>query len=165
MTLHELAPGLSYWLAPHPEWEPGENWPERVPSFRFESPDGLVYVDPLAPPDEPPAWVLLTSPWHARDTARIVERQPGVKVWAPPRAHWKGASLASTKELPAGVEVLLPDGDPNEALFFLPEQRALITGDLFSGTGGRFHLFLDDQDRDSLFAWLPRSTSCRSTSC
>ena len=30
MKVTELAPGLVYWMAPHPEWEPDENWPEDV---------------------------------------------------------------------------------------------------------------------------------------
>lgn len=149
----ELAPGLSYWLAPHPDWEEGDNWPREVPCFRFESEDGIVFIDPLAPPtDERPDWILLTAPWHARDTARY----PDTRVWAPPDAVWQGPSLTTTAELPAGVEVLLPEGDPNEALFYLRDQRALITGDAFSGTDGRFHVFIDDQEREPFVRSLRR---------
>lgn len=141
----DLAPGLSYWLAPHPDWEEGDNWPREVPSFRLESADGVVLIDPLLPPggdtmfdDDPPAHVLLTAPWHARDAERIVERY--------------GAS----SDLPRGVEALHPDGDPEETLFYLREQRALITGDAFSGTDGHFRVFLGDQEREPFVKWLPR---------
>jgi hypothetical protein len=158
----EVAPGLSFWLAPHPAWEPGENWPREVPSFRYASPAGVVVVDPQLPPggegmfdDDPPAWILLTSPWHVRDTPMLARRH-GAKVWAPPHARWQEPSPQTARDLPPGVEALLPDGDPNEALFLFREQRALVPGDLFSGTDGRFHLLLGDQDRDRLLAWLPR---------
>ena len=142
----ELAPGLSYWLAPHPEWEEGDNWPHEVPCFRVVSPDGVVLIDPLLPPggdtmfdDDPPAHVLLTAPWHARDAQVIVERY--------------GASRSG---LPRGVEALRPDSDPEETLFYLREQRTLITGDAFSGTDGRFHVFLGDQEREPFVKWLPK---------
>ena len=28
---------LSWWLAPHPDWEPTEDWPEEVPVVRYET--------------------------------------------------------------------------------------------------------------------------------
>jgi hypothetical protein len=153
----ELAPGLSCWLAPSPDWEEGDNWPRDVPCFRFESADGLVYVDPLAPPpDEVPAFILLTAPWHARDTARIVEAHPSVRVWAPPQAHWKEWRPPSTEALPAGVEALLPDGDRNEAFFWLPAQRALITGDAITHTNDDFRVFRDENKGPGFRSWLPR---------
>jgi hypothetical protein len=164
VNVHELAPGLAYWLAPHPEWEPTENWPEDVLCVRYDSPDGIVLIDPQLPRGEEdeflktlvgPVRVLLTAPWHARDTSAIVERT-GASVWAPPYARWKGPAPTTTDELPAGVEALLPDGDENQALFFIRAHQTLVTGDVFSGTGGRFHLFVDDQDLEPLLACLPR---------
>ena len=84
MNVHELAPGLSYWMAAHPAWEATENWPEEVLCVYFEASDGIVLIDPLLPRGhEAEFWrkldgsverngqdvrVLLTSPWHARDT-------------------------------------------------------------------------------------------------
>jgi glyoxylase-like metal-dependent hydrolase (beta-lactamase superfamily II) len=152
--LRQLAPGLAYWLAPHPEWEPHENWPEEVMCARYESPDDLVLVDPQLWPDKDDAFlelggrtpeVLLTSPWHVRDAAVFVERY-GSSVWAPPRAVWKGEPLTNTGDVPRGVEAIFPLGERNQALFFFPAQRALFTGDVFSGTGGRFHVILDEQE-------------------
>jgi hypothetical protein len=152
-----LAPGLSYWLAPSPDWRDGENWPRDVPSFRFESPDGLVYVDPLSPPvEERPAWILLTAPWHARSMRELVERHPHVRVWAPPDAHWKEPKPLPTDELPAGVEALLPENDRNEALFWLPEQRALITGDALTHTDGDFRVFIDDNKDAATMRWFSK---------
>jgi hypothetical protein len=171
VNLTELAPGFTYWMAPHPEWEPGENWPEDVLCVYFEASDGTVLIDPLVPrgrEDEfwrfldgaverrgRPVRVLLTAPWHARDAAVVAARYDA-SIWAPPAARWKGPALTTTAELPAGVEALLPEGDENQALFFIPAAGSLVTGDVFSGTGGRFHVFLDDETRESFLAWLPR---------
>jgi hypothetical protein len=83
-------------MAPHPAWEPTEDWPEE----------------------------------DARRPFRV-------------------------DELPAGVEALLPDGDENQALFFIRRHQTLVTGDIFSNTGG-FHVFVDEQDREPFLAWLPR---------
>lgn len=54
------------------------------------------------------------------------------------------------------MEALLPEGDKNQALFFVRDHQTLVTGDIFSGTGGRFHVFLDEQDPALFLAWLPR---------
>jgi hypothetical protein len=176
LNLTELAPGFAYWLAPHPEWEPDENWPEDVLCVYFEASDGTVLIDPLVPRGREddfwrflneaierrrqPVRVLLTAPWHARDAAVVAARYDA-SIWAPSAARWKGPVLTTTADLPAGVEALLPDGDENQALFFIPAVESLVTGDVFSGTGGRFHVFLDDQEREPLLAWLPRLTTLR----
>jgi glyoxylase-like metal-dependent hydrolase (beta-lactamase superfamily II) len=121
---------------------------------RYEAGDSDVLIDPQLWPDgddaflalgERPVRVLLTSPWHERDARLIVDRY-GASVWAPPEARWKGPSLKTTDELPAGVEAIAPAGDENQAMFFFPAQRTLFTGDVFSGTGGRFHVFVDEED-------------------
>ena len=167
----ELAPGLAYWMAPHPEWEPGENWPEDVLCVYYEASDGTVLIDPLVPRGEEnefwlfldaaverrrkPVRVVLTAPWHARDATAVAGRYDA-SIWAPPAARWKGPVLTTTADLPAGVEALLPEGDVNQALLFIRAVGCLVTGDVFSGTGNRFHVFSDDQDRERLLAWLPR---------
>jgi hypothetical protein len=83
---------LSWWLAPHPDWEPTEDWPEEVPVVRYETDDEVVLIDPFLPPDgsfDPrgkPVRVLLTqgARAHYRGTADFVVRF-GASVWAPPR--------------------------------------------------------------------------------
>ena len=121
---------------------------------RYESPDSVVLIDPQLWPDGDDAFlglgervvrVLLTSPWHERDTRLIVDRY-GASVWAPPTATWKGPPLTTTGDLPDGVEAIFPRGDLNQALFFFSDQRTLFTGDVFSGTGGHFHVFMDEED-------------------
>ena len=173
MDVHELAPGFWYWYAPHPAWEPGENWPEGVLCAYYEAPDALVLFDPLVPRGEEdefwraldadverlerPVRVLLTAPWHDRDTTLVVERY-GADVWAHPEALWKGPVLTTTDQLPLGVETVLPDGnDQGQAFFFIREHRTLLTGDMFSGTGGRFHVFVaEEPNREAFLASLPQ---------
>ena len=171
----ELEPGLRYWYAPHPAWRPDENWPEEVLCAYYESPDALVLIDPLVPRGEEdefwraldgdverlgrPVRVLLTSPWHDRDTTLVVERY-SADVWAHPEALWKDDPvLTTTDQVPAGVEALLPDGnEEGQASFFIREHRTLVTGDMFSGTGGVFHVYVspDEPNPEAYFAWLPR---------
>ncbi|MDX6493960.1 MAG: hypothetical protein QOH02_1895, partial [Gaiellaceae bacterium] len=175
MDVHELAPGLRYWYAPHPEWRPDDDWPEGVLCAYFESTDALVLIDPLVPRGEEdefwqaldgdverlgrPVRVLLTTPWHDRDTLLIVDRY-GADVWAHPEAQWKhDPVLTTTEAVPAGVEALLPDGnEEGQACFFIPEHRTLVAGDLFSGTGGVFHVYVspDEPNPEAYLAWLPR---------
>jgi hypothetical protein len=153
---------LSWWLSPHPDWEEGENWPEDVPVVRYETEREIVLIDPLLPPgdDFDPAGksvrVLLTQPAHYRGTADFVERY-GASVWTSPRAAWrKRPNPATTQELPAGVEALELDGEPQQVVFFFPAERTLVTGDVLSGTGGHLHVFVDEADREPLLDSLER---------
>ena len=162
MNVHEVAPGLRYWFAPHPAWREDDNWPEGVLCAYCEAPDALVLFDPLVPRGEEdefwraldrdverlgmPVRVLLTAPWHDRDTTLVVERY-GADVWAHPEALWKGPVLTTTQELPAGIEAFLPEGnEEGQAFFFIRRLQTLVTGDMFSGTGGRFHVFVSPEE-------------------
>ena len=124
---------LSWWTAPHPDWEPGEDWPEDVPVVRYETRDEVALIDPFLPTDggfDPhgkPVRVLLTQGAHYRGTAEVVARY-GASVWAPPNARWrKIPNPATTDVLPAGVEAdperLLP---ALAALGELPIERVII---------------------------------------
>jgi glyoxylase-like metal-dependent hydrolase (beta-lactamase superfamily II) len=151
---------LSWWLAPHPGWEPGENWPEEVPVVRYETADEIVLIDPLLPPDDSfdphgkPVSVLLTQGAHYRGTDDFVQRF-GASVWAPPNAAWrKMPNPSTTDELPPGIEVIELDGEPQQVVFFIREHGTLVTGDVLSGTGGRLHVFVDDADADRLLPAL-----------
>lgn len=166
---------MRYWYAPHPAWRPDENWPEDVLCAYYEAPDALVLFDPLVPRGEEddfwraldadlerldrPVHVLLTSPWHVRDTTLVVERY-GAPVWAHPEALWNDAPVPTTTDtVPVGVEALLPDGnEEGQACFFIREHRTLVTGDMFSGTGGVFHVYVspDEPNPEAYLAWLPR---------
>jgi glyoxylase-like metal-dependent hydrolase (beta-lactamase superfamily II) len=151
---------LSWWFAPHPAWEPGEDWNENVPVVRYETDDEVALVDPFLPPEGSfnphgkPVRVLLTQPGHYRGTADFVERY-GASVWVPPHAEWRRRpNPATTKELPRGVEAIELDGEPHQVVFFLPDHATLVTGDVLTGTGGRLHVFVDEADPERLLPSL-----------
>lgn len=86
----ELQAGLWHWQAPHPDWTADERWPQDVSSYAIDDGERLLFFDPLAVPDELLALaserepvIVLTAPWHERDTAALVGRL-GAAVFAPP---------------------------------------------------------------------------------
>ena len=153
---------LSWWLARHPDWEPGEDWPEEVPVVRYENEDEIAVIDPFLPPDDSfdpggkPVRVLLTQPAHYRGTDDFVQRY-GASVWVSPRAEWrKRSNPATTRQLPAGIEALELDGEPQQVLFFVPEHGTLVSGDVLTGSGGVMHVFVDDAEQEPLLRSLER---------
>ena len=151
---------LSWWFAPHPDWEPTEDWPEEVPVVRYETDDAVVLIDPFLPPDDSfdprgkPVHVLLTQGAHHRGTADFVARY-GASVWAPPHARWrKRPNPSTTNDLPRGVEAIELDGEPQQVVFFIREHATLVTGDVLSGVGGRLHVFVDEADPGRLLPAL-----------
>jgi glyoxylase-like metal-dependent hydrolase (beta-lactamase superfamily II) len=151
---------LSWWPAPHPDWEPGEDWPEEVPVVRYETKADVVLIDPFLPPDgsfDPhgkPVRVLLTQPAHYRGTLDFVERY-GASVWVPPSAAWrKRPNPGTADDLPHGVEAIELDGEPQQVVFFIRDHATLVTGDVLSGTGGVLHVFVDEADPERLLPSL-----------
>ena len=153
---------LSWWFAPHPAWEPGEDWPREVPVVRYETDAEVALIDPFLPPDgsfsadHKPVRVLLTYPAHYRGTDDFIERY-GATVWAPPNAEWRRRPKPpTTDELPPGIEAIELDGEPNQVLFFIPEHSTLVSGDVLTGRNGVMHVFIDEADREPLLASLER---------
>ena len=88
--MRQLRAGLWHWQAPHPDWTPRESWPQEVSSYAIDDGERLLFFDPLAVPDELLALaperepvIVLTAPWHERDTQALVGRL-GATVFAPP---------------------------------------------------------------------------------
>jgi hypothetical protein len=88
--VRELQAGLWHWQAPHPDWTPGERWPQEVSSYAIDDGARLLLFDPLSVPSEilklagdRETVVVLTAPWHERDTQSLVERL-GLPVFLPP---------------------------------------------------------------------------------
>lgn len=117
---------------------------QEVGCVAAETSGGLVLIDPLLG-DEPlpqPRHVLITVHWHVRSTAAVAERWPETRVWAPSR---KGTPLRRRAtatdvydpgdELPGGIQAL-PTARTSEVVFWLPEHRALVFGDVILGTKG-----------------------------
>jgi glyoxylase-like metal-dependent hydrolase (beta-lactamase superfamily II) len=162
--VRQLRPGLWHWEAPHPEWTPDQPWAENVSSYASDDGDRLLLFDPLAVPPEieeradgRETAIVLTAPWHERDTQSLVERLTAA-VFAPPpdteddlmqkfgvtREQAAGGSpdlrwllAADTVEkhlfgagdqLPVGVEVF-PGREHNDVVLWLEGHRAVIAGD------------------------------------
>src|SRR3954453_1570159 len=79
--MRELRTGLWHWQAPHPDWTPVRRWPQEVSSYAIDDGERLLVFDPLNVPDELLALtrerepvIVLTAPWHERDTQAVVTR-------------------------------------------------------------------------------------------
>jgi hypothetical protein len=134
--MDELAPRLRRWTTSHEEWK------EDVASLAVETDDDLVLIDPLDPPPElgRAEHVLLTVFFHQRSTKAVGAK----RVWA---AKYSVRSLANR-----GVEVtdvVSPDDDlpggirafqtarRSEVVYWLPEQRSVVVGDVLLGAGAK----------------------------
>jgi glyoxylase-like metal-dependent hydrolase (beta-lactamase superfamily II) len=159
VDVQEVLPGLWRWTTRHPEWTPEEGgedgWDEVVASVFYESPSGIVLIDPLVPAGDERARflraldrdveragrapsVLLTIYWHERSAAELAARYDGATVWAPARAlHRMSIDVTHAFEpgddLPGGL-VAIDSQRGGEVLFWLPGPRTLVSGDVLLGT-------------------------------
>lgn len=145
-------PGLRRWTSWHDHWE------EQVGSVAVDTPDGLVLIDPLEPPPElvPPAHVLVTVYWHARATADLKAH-----IWAPshslrPLANRGVEAADAATGLPGGIRAF-PTARSAEAVYWLPDQRAVVVGDVLLGAGAKPRA-TDDPLRLCPERWLGKST-------
>jgi glyoxylase-like metal-dependent hydrolase (beta-lactamase superfamily II) len=162
--VRELQPGLWHWQAPHPDWRESEPWDKNVSSYASDDGHRLLLFDPLGVPDEilelaaeRETAIVLTAPWHERDTQSLVERL-GVPVYTPlpdsaqylmdtygitaeqagegsPDLVWllrenKGEArpYSPLDRLPFGADVF-PGHKPNDTVLWVESRRAVISGD------------------------------------
>ncbi len=162
--MRELAPGLWHWTASHPQWRASEPWDARVSSYAIEDAEQLLLFDPLAVPVEltgraaaSDAAIVLTAPWHERDSRDLVEwlRLP-VYTPAPDSAKYLMEKFDLTAEqvgdgspdvawlvregigearlyaagdrLDVGIEAL-PGEKPNDLVLWVESHRAVVAGD------------------------------------
>jgi len=132
----EITPGLRRWTAFHDHWE------EDVGSLAVQTSDGLVLIDPIDPPSEVAAadHVLITVYWHGRSTGTLGAK----RVWASARSErpLKSRGIEVTDPFRAGDA--LPDGiralqtaRSAEVVYWLPDQRAVVVGDVLLGAGAK----------------------------
>ena len=163
--MRELQWGLWHWTAPHPDWTPTERWPREVSSYAMDDGAHLVLFDPLSVPEEllglageRSTVVVLTAPWHERDTESLVARLGVVPVYVPapdtaedlvrkfgitlaqagrgsPDVSWLLASHRSQAHLYAGGDRLpfgiaaLTGRESNDLVLWIESRRAILTGD------------------------------------
>ena len=152
MAMRELQAGLWHWEAPHPDWKHGEEWDELVSSYAITDDNRLLLFDPLAVPSEivtlvaeRDTAVVLTCPWHERDTRRLVERHgPVAYVPAPEEGEpIQGRQLFSAGDrLPVGVEAF-PGFEPNDLVLWVESHSALVAGDTLIERGNGLELPVD----------------------
>jgi glyoxylase-like metal-dependent hydrolase (beta-lactamase superfamily II) len=166
MDALEVAEGLWRWTAWHEEWK------QDVGCVYVESPDAVVLIDPLVPPEQADRFrraldrdveragasvhVLVTIFWHARSAGELVRRYGG-RLWAPTRARApiERRTQAVTDvfrpgdALPGGVRAFAT-ARGTEVVYWLPEHRTLVPGDVILGAGsGRLRMCPE--------SWLPDS--------
>ena len=134
--MEELAPGLRRWTAWHDHWE------EEVGSLAVANDDGLVFIDPIDPPADAgkPEHVLVTVYWHARTTSELGARH----VWASRRSDrsLRSRGIEVTDPFRAGDELpgrikAFQTARAAEVVYWLPEQRAVVAGDVLLGAGAK----------------------------
>ena len=172
--MRELQPGLWHWQTPHPEWSAGEPWPQEVSSYALDDGARLLLFDPLSVPEELLARagdrelvVVLTAPWHERDTRSLVERL-GVPVFTPPPDSaddliqkygitreqagdgspdlaWLKAGegeahwYAAGDRLPFGIETFA-GREHNDLVLWVESRRAVVAGDTLADFGRGFEM-------------------------
>ena len=122
--MHELAEGLWWWTAAHPDWTPEqggpEGWQQDVSSYAFDCGDVFLLVDPQSPPSlvdrlaegRRPV-VALTCDWHRRSTDEVVSR------------------LGATMESGGCADTAAVVGE--ECVLWIPRHRAVVFGDVVIG--------------------------------
>jgi hypothetical protein len=168
--MREVTTGVWHWQAPHPEWKPGHWWPQVVSSYAIEVGARVLLFDPLAVPDEvlelaadrEPA-VVLTAPWHERDTQSLVEhldlpvflpppdtaddlvRKYGITLeqagdgspdvaWLLARDGGEAYLYAAGDRLPIGIEAF-PGREHNDLVLWIESRRAVVAGDSLQDFG------------------------------
>lgn len=151
MDGREIVPGLRRWTGWHKEWK------AEVGSVCWQGAGALCLIDPIVPSDSSesfwndldqeverlalPLHVFITLYWHARQARDVVERY-GARLWvhAPAKATIErragpaGALFLPGDALPGGLQAFQARG--SEVVFWIPEPRALVTGDVILGSKG-----------------------------
>ena len=173
--MRELQTGLWHWVARHPEWTPSERWSPEVSSYAIDDGEHLLLFDPLAVPSEIAELVpgrepvvVLTAPWHERDTRSLVERF-GAPVFSPPpdtredlmRKYGATAEqvaggspdiawllaegggeahlYSAGDRLPIGIEAF-PGREHNDLVLWIESVGAVISGDTLVEVGHRLQI-------------------------
>jgi hypothetical protein len=151
----EITRGLRRWTAWHDHWE------EDVGSIAAETADGLVLIDPLDVPREvKPDHVLVTVYWHGRGTGDVGAKH----VWASTRSakplENRGIRVTDPfragDELPGGIRAF-QTARSAEVVYWLPEHRSVVVGDVLLGAGAKPRA-TDDKLRLCPERWLGKAT-------
>ena len=147
--VQELRTGLWWWEAEHPEWAPEdaatEDWGPEVSSYAIDDGTRLLLIDPTAPPEQVEGLasgrevvIVLTCPWHQRDTRNLMERFGATLHMPPPDGgdpeSLPGEVFRAGQRLPIGVEAH-PGMEPNDLVLWIEKHGALVAGDTLIDRG------------------------------
>ena len=116
-----------------------------VSSYAIDDGTRLLLIDPTALPEQVAdlaagreVVIVLTCPWHQRDTRNLMERF-GATVHMPPSDDGDpdplpGQVFRSGERLPIGIEAR-PGMEPNDLVLWIEEQGALVAGDTLIDRG------------------------------
>ena len=141
MQVRNIGTGLWHWTALHPDWTPAdggpEGWEQEVGCVYYEADDAVVLIDPLVPPEDAdrfyaaldrdvaragrPVRILMTVDAHDRSCGELAERYDG-----------------TVGERPGSVEIGAEAW--NEIVYWIPEHRAIVAGDVLISRGGRLEV-------------------------
>ena len=154
--MRELQTGLWWWEAVHPEWSPEyaakADWGPEVSSYAIDG-ERLLLIDPTTLPspvaelaEERETVIVLTCPWHERDSRKLAERF-GAAVFVPPPDDGDpnpiaGQVFRAGERLPVGVEAF-PGMEPNDLVLWIESRQALVAGDTFIDRGQGFEFPAD----------------------
>jgi glyoxylase-like metal-dependent hydrolase (beta-lactamase superfamily II) len=164
-----------HWETSHPDWTSEEPWGPEVASYAIDDGERLLLFDPLGVPDEildraadRDTAIVLTAPWHERDTQSLVERL-GVPVFAPPAdtqedlmrkfgvtaeqaaggspdLAWLRAEdsvevhwYAAGDRLPVGIQAF-PGREHNDLVLWIDSHRTVVSGDTLVDFGRGFQI-------------------------
>jgi len=154
--VQELESGLWWWEAVHPEWTAEDadtqDWGPEVSSYAIDDGEWLLLIDPTDPPSpvddlaaERDTVIVLTCPWHERDTRKLVERF-GAAVFSPPPDGsddpLAAEMFSAGDRLAIGVEAH-PGLEPNDLVLWIPSRQAIVAGDSLIDRGQGFEFPTD----------------------
>ena len=154
-VMDELVAGVWHWQGAHPAYTE----PHIVSSYAVDVGDRLLLFDPIAAPDELMSHagtrelaVVLTNPWHERETRGLVEKH-NLHVFSPrpdegsPDLAWllSGKTgephfYAADGALPAGVDAALPGRQANDLVLWIGSRRSVVVGDTLVNFGARLEI-------------------------
>jgi glyoxylase-like metal-dependent hydrolase (beta-lactamase superfamily II) len=134
-----------HWQAPHPEWEPEEDWGKVVSSYAIDDGERVLLFDPLALPSEieelatgRETAIVLTCPWHVRDARELAERLDAALYVPPPDesdpTQTEGHVFTAGERLPVGVDAF-PGLQPNDLVLWVESRGVLVAGDTLVDRG------------------------------
>jgi glyoxylase-like metal-dependent hydrolase (beta-lactamase superfamily II) len=150
--VREVASGLWWWEARHPDWTAEDDaadrdWGPEVSSYAVDDGERLLLIDPTTPPPQilelaadRETVIVLTNPWHERDAPILSERLGAVVFAPPPDDGGKGIRMPAQRfyagdRLSFGVEAFEGREPPYDLLLWIESHRAVAIGDTLIDRG------------------------------